>query len=856
MKDVDIINDFNSCSFLQKIYEFIINNIRNIKETLKTKEYYNQAYNFTITKINEKYIYIKFGTKIFQFFVKSLKIKFLKNNKYEEYDLFSSNQFTNFPKELKIKNPKIIYYKNNNKFIEEYSFYKYIKIINENIENIYICNKNDIKIMQEEVFNLIKANDNQGFLDKNYKNPEEFDKNYYIYFPVKDEVKIESFYIVKTKAREDLSRDFQIGDPTYIIKYFGQQSMGKSITLIGSLKYTMDHTIFGTFYINCKSLDYYYKTDFNIFKQILIDEVAYLFFGENDIYKNVAIKIENFEKDQKDKKLTFWNLILLILNFIGNSKLYIIAFDQYNNNIDPYNQLENDLLKYKEEKELYNVSLITLSSMNNSDIKDYKLQLLLNKHLKAKNIYVEIDDFIGSELLQIEDPDIDNRLKYIGRTFDNYNAIAYLKNDQNNVESYIEKRQIHIRKRIKEFFGIQDNINITESYSIYKFLSFSVYSEYSFSEFENIYNNIPFKYFNIYKNNSNDKEFIEIDYRFPVIKDIIEDIYSSIILRKDLSTILNNNILDGGSKGTLFEKIVIHNLTPGEHNHFSVCFFNEFLIKNYYFVPKFIPKNKEKVKLKGNNKIKLEKKPFLLRQTNFGGKGLDVIIVDYNGSNAVFFCFQITKFKKKQDLLTYDMLEDNLKIMIRYMKNFFNFEIYSIYFCYIFDFTKINESKIKNMCIHCDNENIRYIFYNINDSSYYDYNNKKIYDIKNYMNKFNYINKKRFPNINFELNDNQKKEIKCILKKVYKDSIIDFKFFDRDFLCIKDIGKYNLFCITECSFLAQNKRISKTFMYYRGQNSFKCVILNKNGTSQIASEYFGALFPFQAKFDYYKILLD
>ena len=55
-----------------------------------------------------------------------------------------------------------------------------------------------------------------------------------------------------------------------------------------------------------------------------------------------------------------------------------------------------------------------------------------------------------------------------------------------------------------------------------------------------------------------------MDYIYPVIKDIFEEIYSLIILRKDFHLIINNNSLDRGGKGVFFEKIVIHLLTPGE----------------------------------------------------------------------------------------------------------------------------------------------------------------------------------------------------------------------------------------------------------------------------------------------------
>ena len=151
------------------------------------------------------------------------------------------------------------------------------------------------------------------------------------------------------------------------------------------------------------------------------------------------------------------------------------------------------------------------------------------------------------------------------------------------------------------------------------FLSFSVNSKYTYSELEKIYQNIPFEYFNITKNISNNEELIEINYLYPVIQDIFEEVLSFIILRKDFNNIFNGSISEGGSRGIFFEKLVIHNFNPEEHNGNSGNFFDKFLVKKSYSVQKYIRKDNEKKILEGNNKIGVENVPFLLKQSNFGG---------------------------------------------------------------------------------------------------------------------------------------------------------------------------------------------------------------------------------------------
>ena len=44
----------------------------------------------------------------------------------------------------------------------------------------------------------------------------------------------------------------------YFRVYYGQEGIGKSITLIKTFKYNYDHDFFGTLYIHCKCLFNYH----------------------------------------------------------------------------------------------------------------------------------------------------------------------------------------------------------------------------------------------------------------------------------------------------------------------------------------------------------------------------------------------------------------------------------------------------------------------------------------------------------------------------------------------------------------------------------------------------------------------
>ena len=99
-----------------------------------------------------------------------------------------------------------------------------------NKENIYL------KMMSEENFNKINENKKHKFFDEIIKTPKDFDKNFYKYFPLKHKIEYKSFNILETESRRKTVEGFLRFNFGLIKKYFGQPSIEKPITLIGSLK--------------------------------------------------------------------------------------------------------------------------------------------------------------------------------------------------------------------------------------------------------------------------------------------------------------------------------------------------------------------------------------------------------------------------------------------------------------------------------------------------------------------------------------------------------------------------------------------------------------------------------------------
>ena len=101
---------------------------------------------------------------------------------------------------------------------------------------------------------------------------------------------------------------------------------------------------------------------------------------------------------------TFWEVINIIENYGDNkSKNYFFIFDQYKHDIDLNEELFKFNLKVKSKK---NFGLIDCCSMNDKDVRDYKLSKLFGEEIQKKIeniIIIEIEEVVDiSPLLKID----------------------------------------------------------------------------------------------------------------------------------------------------------------------------------------------------------------------------------------------------------------------------------------------------------------------------------------------------------------------------------------------------------------------------------------------------------------------
>ena len=623
----------------------------------------NDKYDMHITYLDENSILFKINTDGFNIFKKPLKYKIFINDKDSiDVDVVSISQLNYLINEYHLNEALIYCPKCNNLFIIEYE-----NLIEHENHESYIKESLLITTLKKDSFNSFFKEDYE-FINKDVK-PLEYEPNFKLYFK-NSEIIIEenNLHIFEDKNQNRMkliNKINPISSANSLIHFFGQPGKGKTLILIGALKYMIDHSIIGTLYINCKSFSNL-KTEIEI-KQLIIDEIPFLFFGDYQEYSDCVNAIINYLYNLNTS--SFFDLINLVLNRIINSSnkksAYIIVFDQYNDKYDKEGKkLEifyNMLIKNKEDKiKDTTFCLLTFSSMNNEDIRKYKIQYIKNKLLKKNDKGHILYEIINLDYdLTIDNGGIfDQTLESLGYGLKYYNILKYYySNDKDNeLEDYINTIKSNIRLNLFDFFKINKDLSDDESnYKI--FTSFSTDIGYSEKNILIVIDNIPFKYFDII--NDEDPREYKIIFSFPLVGEVINKLYSDIInTNPSIYKNLTDKELDGGAKGKFFEKIVTYYLNVDssiykENN--SIEYFKDYPI-NYHNEVKVLILNdnedSENILFKEN----LKKGIFLITQERYNGKALDIALIKVSDEDSEIIGIQISIKKKKY------LLKKKLKI--------------------------------------------------------------------------------------------------------------------------------------------------------------------------------------------------
>ena len=315
--------------------------------------------------------------------IKPIKAKIEINNLFCDFDIISSEQVDYIVRQNNILQPIIYCAKCNSK--NSLIFYNFIK--HSSCDNI-------IEIMQS--VHYLEINDEKEFKnffpleDKiEFKTPNDFEINFNEYFNRNNFLKKTGKfnYYSNIKARKDITAFIKACNSfgKYMI-FFGVQGIGKSLTIVHTLKYEIDHSQIKTFYIHCKYLGLLSKEYNNIeIRRIILSEIPYLFYNDFKSYKECVNLVKNFDFSF-DK--TFLDLIEKIFDYLSKKKgKYLIVFDQYNNISDHDSKKINGIIKKIINNSIISKNFVFISymSLNNDEVKYLKL-IFFWKKMKMKKI--------------------------------------------------------------------------------------------------------------------------------------------------------------------------------------------------------------------------------------------------------------------------------------------------------------------------------------------------------------------------------------------------------------------------------------------------------------------------------------
>lgn len=656
--------------------------------------------------------------------------------------------------------------------------------------NYEIISSYEYNIFQnEEDINKFMKKYEQSFIEQLFNTPIDFEKNYKYYFNMNDKQILSSqFYIYedsKTSDRQKIVSNILNLEFDRCYNFYGSSGQGKSITLIGALKYGKKNKMYGTFYINCKTLRVLYRRcELETMKKILIDEIVFLLRSSYKYYKQCCEIVKNFVfKNEFD----FWRLIKDIFELIVEipDLKYIIGIDQYNSENDINSELKKIKLTFLSKNKF---RIVVFSSMNESDIRMKKINNLLlgskcNDTMELKKICSEFFTNFNEEETEI--------FNLFGKKMKVFNEINQIKNKLVlvSLDEYFKEKKNKIKfkwfcfyqepdKRKELFFD--NNAKYDFSDCIGKILGFIPNEEYTKEDMEKIIKYIPFRFFDIEKHNSG---YIA-KYSFPIIEQILIEIYKEIIFKNAYESI-KLIIGDSGALGCIFEYAVTNYIKKKSQNKDNNLIFNCFKISKNLSVKKFVMKNNEKTD-KLIFKVKdLEKgNVYLIEQEIFGGKTLDFIIIDFTNSNPTVFGFQVSIYKK----IIYEISElqkSYLSMKFLLLKYFgINFDEKNLYFGYIFNFDNIKDSKYKLMLEKCEEQSLKYCFFDPKQSQFCDKNGQEINDINDIVSKvFVDIPVKQIKNLDsfvyntvkyedenneiIYLNNRQSKVLTSLVKQIY-----------------------------------------------------------------------------------------
>ena len=634
-----------------KHQEFNLNSLYNDNELdFKKCEVFNNYYS-TVNHVT-----FRLSNTSIKLFSYKCNCRFTKYN--INRDIISNQHLTQLLKKYKFDNP-----------------YFYSTITEE---DIYIKD-NDIDIVDNQI--EIKESSLDIYFDNllitNNKLKEKYDNisssipktyelisvNFNKYFDLNIDLNEEFIFFNSVKRSELFHRIFKFlknNRKIMIIAISGPYGIGKSLTSLVLQKHLYLNKI-KTLYINLK---YYYKShiEWNMKIETLISELFFLILDDDGL-KGLITEVK-----QKNSR-NIWDCLLLITNNLKEKKFeYLIILDQYQESVDI-----NGNLKYL--RDIANIKIFLLSSINDDDVKKQFESIILDKTPTIKYQYcinlldnkkIILNEKIKEKILAKKGQKIYSQNVYFDITinilsdfglFPKFIMLFLYKYSTIYDLIHIEYKKIF--KNLYYFFRNNNDYWILKDITIDKPLIFS--KEALIKNFKNI----PLKYFNSNSIEKNQSTF-SISYAFPFCLNVYED-YINYRDAKDSFFISQ----DGGIKGTNFEMIL----------KIRMKVFGSLQIDGHFEVLELLKMNFDSKYNNIDTDYFNDKNNILITQKNSNGKLLDFIV--FRPKESEVFWIQSKYIINANNIQPRNNYVKQTEKFITTFKNKFGIQLKNIYLLYI-----------------------------------------------------------------------------------------------------------------------------------------------------------------------------
>ena len=378
--------------------------------------------------------------------------------------------------------------------------------------------------------------------------------------------------------------------------------------------------------------------------------------------------------------------------------------------------------------------------MNNKDIKNCKIDLIksemgTNNKINSIKSAEELKNIFDNDKLDFFGDLYCEYLESLGKNIKYYNILLNYYGKAEDTEKKMNEIKKNINDKIKKFY----DCDIDEKNAI-KLLYFSTKKQYDLESFLKIVQYIPFKYYTtkvVQDENNKNNYYVKIDYAFPLVEEIVNEILEN-IFHYDLyiyNTLCENQLIEAGTRGQMFEKLITFYLNPKALNQNRKKFFKDINITDTQKMKFFVPrKNIDKV-TERKHKIHLEKRTYLFTQKILTGKAFDILIVIIDNANkAQVIAFQITIHKPDDKIYKEGTISYPILLLCDTLVKKYDFLLSNkdVFFSYIFDKTYEEKEKklYDNMISKCKKEKMPYMVFDPKELIFYDKEGQKTENLK------------------------------------------------------------------------------------------------------------------------------